>query len=264
MFSRTCEIHPTSAVSESAKIGQKVRVGPYVVIGDEVDIGSGTCVGPHSVIQGPTSIGRHNRIFGQSAIGNDPQDLKYRGERTFLFIGDRNLIREFVTIHRGTSNGGGKTIVGNDNLLMSGAHIAHDSRVGDGVIIGNAATSAGHVEIGDHARVGAYAAIHQFCRVGPYAFVGAFSVLTRDALPFTITVGQRNQAKTYGINRVGLEREGFSPQRIEALRTAYRYLFQKRLKIKEAIQKIRQEGLETRDVAQLTRFIEVSQRGFVR
>ncbi len=259
-----CEIHETAIISQGATIGRGVRIGPYSVIGDNVTIGKDTTIGPHSVIEGPTSIGINNFILGQSAIGTIPQDLKYNAEETSLSIGDENVIREFVTINRGTAAGGERTIIGNHNLFMTGVHIAHDCCIGQGVILANSATLGGHVEVGDDSTVGAFTGVHQFCRVGCHAFVGGYSVLTRDALPFVKTVGDRGHAKIYGINSIGLERKGFSPQRVEILKKTYRWLFQKGLTIKAAIRKIREEKLEAEDVVTLIHFIENTERGFVR
>lgn len=256
--------HCTAIVSRQVKLGAGVRIGPYCVIGDGVVIGQETDVGPHTVIQGPTRIGNRNRIIGQSSIGAEPQDLKYRGEETTLTIGSGNIIREFVTIHRGTKTGGGKTTVGNDNLLMTGVHIAHDCQVGDRTILANSATLAGHVDVADRAIVGAFTGIHQFCRIGYCAFIGGYSVLTRDALPFIKSVGQRNHAKIYGINTLGLRRIGLSSQQIQALKQAYLWLFQKKLPLRVAIEKVRQENLKFQEVEMLIEFIQSSQRGFIR
>lgn len=259
-----CQIHSTAVISEAATIGAGCRVGPYVVIEGRVEVDEETVIGPHAFLQGPTVIGKRNRIIGPCAIGTDPQDLKYRGEESTLSIGDDNIVREFVTIHRGTEGGGWKTTVGSGNLIMAGAHIAHDCRIGDGTILGNAATLAGHVLVDDYSRIGAFSGVHQFCRVGKYSFIGAYSVITRDTLPFIKTVGDRNQAKIYGINQVGLERCGFSAERIAALKKAYRWLFNRGLKVKEALEQMRNEGIETEDVKILLEFIESSERGFVR
>lgn len=257
------EIHPTAVISADAQIAEGVCIGPYVVIGEEVEIGKGTLIGPHTVIEGPTVIGKNNQIIGQSTIGTIPQDLKYRGERSFLYIGDQNIIREFVTVNRGTEGGGGKTTISNGNLLMTGVHIAHDCHVGDGTILANSATLAGHVEVGDFSTIGAFSGVHQFCRVGANAFIGGYSVLTRDALPFVRTVGYRNQTKIYGINGLGLKRRGFSTKRIEMLKQSYRWLFNKGLILKDAIDKIRGVGLENKDTGLLLEFIETAERGFV-
>ena len=258
------KIHDTAIVSPRAEVAEGVEIGPYSVIGDEVRIGEETVIGPHTVIEGPTTIGKRNRIIGQSAIGTIPQDLKFKGEKSTLSIGDENVIREFVTINRGTVGGGGSTTIGDQNLLMTGVHIAHDCHVGQRTVLANSATLAGHVEIRDDSTVGAFTGVHQECQVGVYAFVGGYSVLTRDALPFVKTVGYRNQAKIYGINSLGLTRRHFSSQRIEALKKAYRWLFQKGLKIREAVEEIRKTSLETEDVKLLVEFIESSKRGFVR
>ena len=257
-------IHGTAVVSAQAELGPGVRIGPYAIIGDRVVIGQDTVIGPHTVIQGPTRIGDRNRIYGQSSIGADPQDLKYQGEETSLTIGHENTIREFVTIHRGTGLGGGTTTLGNGSLVMTGAHIAHDCHVGNDTILANSATLAGHVEVADRAIVGAFSGVHQFCRVGYCAFIGGYSVITQDSLPFVKSVGQRNRARTYGINTRGLRRLDFSSEKIEALKRAYRWLFQKNLPLQSAIDQLRKENLETPEVRILIDFIQSSQRGFVR
>jgi len=261
---RKAVVHQSAIVSPTATLAPGVEIGPYCVIGDQVCIGEGTRIGPHTVIERNTTIGRGNRISGQSSIGAPPQDLKYKGEETWVEIGDNNTIREFVTINRGTAGGHRKTIVGNDILLMTGVHIAHDCRIGDHVIMANAATLAGHVDVDEYSSVGAFVGVHQFCRIGVHAFIGGYSVLTRDALPFVKTVGDRNEAKTYDINSLGLQRRGFSAERIDALKKAYRILFRKGLLTKDAIEQVRLEKLETEDVAVLIKFIETSERGFVR
>ena len=260
----TAQIHPTAQVSSGAQLGRGVTVGPFVIIGDGVVIGEETEVGPHTVLMGPSNLGRRNRILGQSAIGTDPQDLKYQGEETSLHIGDENIIREFVTINRGTAQGGGKTTIGNRNLCMTGVHVAHDCHVGNDGILANAATLAGHVEIGNGATVGAFTGVHQFCRVGPHAFIGGYSVITRDAPPFIKTVGHRNRARTYGINGIGLSRKGFSEERIHALRKAYRWIFRNRLTVPQGRDRILKEKLQTPDVESLLQFLETSSRGVIR
>lgn len=258
------EIHPTAMISSDAVIGEGVRIGPYTVIGSQVKIGEGTEIGPHTVIEGPTCIGKDNSIIGQAAIGTAPQDLKYQGEESFLSIGDGNIIREFVTINRGTEGGGRKTTIGNHNALMTGVHIAHDCHVGMGTILTNSATLAGHVEVEDYAIVGAFSGVHQFCRVGTHAFIGGYSVLTRDALPFIKTVGYRNRAAIYGINSLGLKRKEFSSESIKNLKRAYQWLFQKGLKVSDAVDKIEEEANLSNEVRTLLRFIETAERGFVR
>jgi len=261
---QSAEIHPTAIISLSASLGSGVEIGPYSIIGEDVSIGNDTRIGPHVVIDGPTEIGRENLILGQASVGTIPQDLKYKGERSWLRIGDRNRIREFVTLNRGTLGGINETLIGNDNLFMTSVHIAHDCVIGNGTVFSNCASLAGHVEVGDHAILGAFAGVQQFCRVGPYAFVGAYSVLTRDALPFIKTVGSRNQARIYGINQIGLERKGFSSEEISQLKRAYRVFFRKGMRVEEAVVELAagQERLET--VRTLIDFVRNSERGFVR
>ena len=257
-------IHPTAQVSSGAELGRGVTVGPFAIVGDGVVIGEETSIGPHTVLKGPTYLGKRNRIVGQSAVGTDPQDLKYGGEKTSLQMGDDNIVREFVTINRGTAQGGGMTTIGSRNLFMTGVHVAHDCHLGHDGILANAATLAGHVEIENGATVGAFTGVHQFCRVGRHAFIGGYSVITRDAPPFIKVVGHRNQARTYGINGIGLSRKGFSEERILSLRRAYRWIFRKGLTLPDAREGIRQEELATPDVETLLRFLEASTRGFVR
>lgn len=258
-------IHPTAIVAPGAVIGKGVTISAFCIIGDEVVIGDETIVGPHSCLEGPATIGRRNRFTGQCSVGSPPQDLKYKGEKTTLEIGDENVIREFVTLNRGTGTGLGKTVIGNNNLLMTGVHVAHDCIVGSHVIMANAATLAGHVLVEDHSSVGAFTGIHQFCRVGQYAFIGGYSVITRDALPFVKTVGDRGEAGIYGVNTIGLERKGFSRDQVAALKAAYRILFHTRgFSMKEKTEMVRQSGPVSPDVEVLLDFIETSERGFTR
>jgi len=258
-------IHPTAVISGKADLGEGVSVGPFCVIGDEVSIGAGTEIGPHTCFEGPSTIGKNNRFIGYGSIGSPPQDLKFHGEKTILEMGDNNVVREFVTLNRGTGIGLGKSVIGSHNLLMTGVHIAHDCIVGDHVIMANAATLAGHVLVEDHSNVGAFTGVHQFCRVGRHAFIGGYSVITRDALPYVKTVGERGEAGIYGINTIGLERKGFSPEQIKGLKSAYRILFHsKGLSMKEKIAKVRESGPLSNDVEILLDFIETSERGIVR
>jgi UDP-N-acetylglucosamine acyltransferase len=262
---KSAVIHPTAVISPGATIGRGVVVDAYAVIGDEVVIGDETLIGPHSRFEGPATIGRGNRFTGHCSVGTAPQDLKYRGGKTILEIGDNNVIREFVTINRGTEDGLGKTVIGSNNLLMTTVHVAHDCIVGSNIIMANAATLAGHVYVGDHSSVGAFTPVHQFCRVGQYAFIGACSVITRDALPYIKTVGARGEGNIYGINTIGLERKGFSPEQIRDLKSAYRILFHsKGLSLKEKIEKVRHSGPMSAEVGILVDFIETSERGFTR
>src|SRR6478672_7981813 len=208
-------IHETAIVSSSAQLGENSYIGPFCTVGDDVTIGDGVRLDSHVVIEGKTIIGKDTRVYPFVSIGLAPQDLKYGGEPTAVEIGERNHIREFVTVHRGTEGGGGITRIGNDNLLMAQAHVAHDCQIGSHVIMANAATLAGHVEIADRANIGAYSGVHQFCRVGVEAFVGGYSVVVKDAMPFAVIQG--NHAKCYGANRVGLRRKGYSPETINKL-----------------------------------------------
>ena len=257
-------IHPTAIINPTAEISTEAVIGPYCVIGPGVRIGSGTILVSHVTVDRWTEIGEDCRFFSHSSVGSDPQDLKYQGEETRLRVGNRNVIREFSTLNRGTQGGGGLTTIGDDNLFMAYAHVAHDSHVGSSVIMANAATLAGHVIVEDHATVGAFSAVHQFCRVGPHAFIGGFSVITRDALPYIKTVGDRNQAKIYGINTVGLDRKGLTKTSIEELKKVYRILFRTKMNTGDALQAVRREKWVAPEVEVLIRFIETSERGFIR
>lgn len=255
-------IHETAIVSPQAVIGDDCYIGAFSVIGDEVVLGGGVRLESHVVIDGKTSIGDETRVFPFVSIGLAPQDLKYAGEPTATRIGRRNNIREFVTIHRGTSGGGGLTEIGDDNLLMAQAHVAHDCRIGSEVIMANAATLAGHVTIEDRANVGAYSGVHQFCRIGREAFVGGYSVVVKDALPFAVSQG--NHAKCYGLNRVGMRRRGYSRETIEKLHHAYHLLLSSKLNTTQAIERIKAEIKDCAEVDLLVRFIETSSRGVVK
>ena len=215
-------IHESAIVAPGAKIGKGTVIGAFATIGEHVVIGERCRIGASAIVDGWTTIGNENQIFPFASIGLQPQDLKYRGEPTRLTVGDNNVFREFVTIHRGTAGGGGHTSVGSHNLFMAYAHVAHDCHVGDGSIFGNAATLGGHVTVEDFATISAYSGVHQFCRIGKFAFIGGYTVVTRDALPYAKTVG--NRARIYGLNSIGLERRGFSRELITKLRKAYRQL----------------------------------------
>ena len=255
--------HPTAIVSDEAVIGRGVEIGPYAIIGSGVTIGSECRIGAYTRIEGPTRIGERNSFYGSASIGGPPQDLKYRGERTELRIGNDNVFREFVTINRGTAGGGGLTTIESGNFFMAYSHVAHDCHVGSHTIFANNATLAGHVEVGDHATVGAFSAVHQFCRVGDHAFIGGFTVVTQDALPYIKTVGDR-PAKTYGINTIGLQRKGFSPESIDALDRAYRILIRSKLKLQDALTKIESDFGYFAEARYLVEFIRGSHRGFIR
>jgi len=257
-------IHPTAIIDRSAELGSRVLVGPYCIIGPCVQIANDTVLDSHVHIYGYTSIGEQCRFYSFVSAGSDPQDLKYKGETTHLRIGNRNVIREFATLNRGTQGGGGCSTIGDDCLFMAYSHVAHDSHIGSHIIMANAATLAGHVTVSDHATVGAFSAVHQFCRVGPHAFIGGFSVVTRDALPYIKTVGDRNQAKIYGINTVGLQRKGIPDSSIEELKQVYRILFRSQMNASDALKRVREEEWKSPEVATLIHFIETSERGFIR
>ena len=252
------KIHPTAIVHSGATIGAGSEIGPYVTIGAHVTIGKDCRIGASTVIDGMTEIGDGNEIFPMASVGLIPQDLKFGGETTRLVIGNRNVIREFVTIHRGTAGGGGVTRIGDHNLFMAYAHVAHDCHVGNDTIVANGATLAGHVLVEDFATVGAFSGVHQYCRVGKYAFIGGYSVVTKDALPFAKTVG--NRARIYGVNTIGLVRRKFSPESIAKLRRAYRHLLHSNTS--RALAQIeRDPSLRCDEVQYVVDFIRTSTRG---
>jgi UDP-N-acetylglucosamine acyltransferase len=255
-------VHPTAVVAPSAELGAGCAVGPYAVVGERVRLEPGCSVGAHAHLAGPMTAGKDCRFHPFVSVGTDPQDLKYRGEPTELVIGEGNTFREFVTVNRGTAGGGGVTRIGDGNLFMAYAHVAHDCRVGSRTIFANAATLAGHVDVEDDATVGAFSGVHQFCRVGRHAFIGGYSVITQDALPFVKSVG--NRAEAYGVNVVGLERKGFSPDRIAALKRACRLLFQSGLNTTQALERIESEIRGSEDVDYLVAFIRSSERGIIK
>ena len=256
------DIHPTAVVHSLAELGEDVKIGPFSLIGENVVIGKGTQVASHAVIDGWTQIGGACQIFPFTSIGSIPQDLKFKGEKSRVIIGDRNIIRESVTINRGTAGGGGVTTIGNDNLLMAYAHVAHDCTVGSHVVLANAATLAGHITILDYAIIGGLVGIHQFVRIGRYSIVGGCSVVPIDIPPFVTASGDR--ARLYGINAVGLKRHGFSDERVSILKKAYRILFRSRQPIKESLKKVRDELSNSQDALEMAFFIETSKRGVCR
>jgi UDP-N-acetylglucosamine acyltransferase len=256
-------IDSTAVVSNEAVLAPDVSVGPYAVIGPHVTIGAGTIIGPHVRIDGPTQIGERNQFVGQCSIGTPPQDLKFKGEKTELRIGNDNVFREFVTVNRGTIGGGGITTIGSHSFFMAYAHVAHDCHVGDTTVFANNATLAGHVEVGDFATIGAFSAVHQFCRVGDHAFIGGGSICTQDVLPFVKTVGNR-PAKTYGVNNIGLERKGFDKDTIEALQRAYRILTRSKLLLADALAKIETDFGFHSEVRYFVEFVRGSKRGVIR
>src|SRR3954447_15203925 len=256
-------IHPTAIVDASAEIDSTADIGPYCILGAEVHIGARTRLMANNYVEGPTWIGEDNIFFPYSTAGVASQDLKYKGERAETRIGHRNRIREFVTIHRGTQGGGLLTSIGSDNLLMAYAHIAHDVRIGDRVIMANGVTLAGHVTIGDWADISAFTGVHQFCRIGRHAFVGPYSVVIQDVLPYSTTVGKR-EIGVFGANKIGLERRGFETQVIESLQTSFRLLTRSQLNTSQAIERIRTEVPPCAEVDELLEFIHTSDRGIVK
>lgn len=258
----TSFIHETSIVAAGARVGEGCHIGPFSIVGENVVLGDGVRLDSHVVVDGNTTIGEETHIFPFVSVGLAPQDLKYAGEATATEIGRRNQIREFVTIHRGTSGGGGLTKIGDDNLFMAQAHVAHDCRIGNEVIMANAATLAGHVEISDRSNIGAYSGVHQYCRIGFEAFVGGYSVVVKDAPPFAIIQG--NHAKCYGLNRVGMRRRGYSKETIEKLHRAYHLLLSAKLNTTQALEKIKEKIKGCDEVDMVVKFYETTTRGVVK
>ncbi|MEW6456118.1 MAG: acyl-ACP--UDP-N-acetylglucosamine O-acyltransferase [Acidobacteriota bacterium] len=262
MTKNKIKIHPTTVIGKNVKIEDGVEIGPYTVIGENVRIGKNTRIESNVFIEKNSIIGEDNHIFPYVALGKDPQDLKYKGEETFIKIGNSNRIREFVTIHRGTSEGG-TTTIGNGNYIMAYSHIAHDCKVGNETIFVNGATLAGHVEVYDFATIGAFTGVHQFTRIGKYSYIGGYSVITQDVVPFSRVVGAR---PTYmlGLNSIGMRRRGFSRDSLEVLKNTFKFLFFSDLNTTQAIQKIENELEKTEEVRELIDFINSSKRGIIK
>jgi len=256
-------IHPTAVIDPSATLAADVRVGAFCLIGADVEIGAGTEIGPHCSIHGPTRIGRNNRFIGHAAIGGEPQDKKYKGERTELVIGDDNVIREFVTINRGTAGGGGITTVGNNNWMLAYTHVAHDCHVGDHCVFSNNTTLAGHVTVGDYVIISGFAGAHQFCRIGAHAFLGMGALTNGDVPPFTM-VGSDTLGRPRGINSEGLKRRGFDAERIASIKRAYRTLYVAGLPLAEAKLQLAEQATHSADVKDLLDFIESAERPLLR
>jgi UDP-N-acetylglucosamine acyltransferase len=256
-------VHPTAIVDPRARVHPSCKIGPYCVIGPDVELGEGCELLSHVAMEGPTKIGAHNTFFPFSSIGLAPQDLTYAGEPTRLEVGEHNTVREFVTINRGTVKGGGVTRVGDHNLIMAYVHIAHDCRIGNHIIMANAATLGGHVTVGDWANVGALCPVHHFVRIGTHSIIGGGSTITRDVLPFSKTSAERG-TQAYGLNAVGLERRGFSKERIKKLHHAYKVLLASKLNTSQALEKLKAESELGEDVEMLIRFVETSERGVVK
>lgn len=253
-------IDSRAMVSSSARIAPGVRVGAFAVVGDDVELGEDCVLQSHAVVRGPARIGRKNFFDSFSSVGGDPQDLKFSGERTELVVGDGNRFREFCTVSRGTTQGGGVTRIGSDNLFMAYSHVAHDCVVGSHTVFANGATLAGHVVVDDWANVGAFSPVHQFCRIGRYAYIGACTVITQDVPPFSRVVTER-ETHCYGVNTVGLERRGFDRERLDTIERAFRLLLRSKLNTSQAIEQIRSELNGSPDIRDLVEFIESAQRG---
>lgn len=255
-------IDSRAVVAPQAEVAASAEVGPFSIIGPDVIIGPGTWVGPHVVINGPTRIGAQNRIYQFASIGDAPQDKKYKGEPTRLEIGDRNVIREFVTVNRGTVQGEGVTRIGDDNLLMAYSHVAHDCRVGNQIVLSNVATLGGHVEIGDYAILGGLSAVHQFTHVGAYCFIANNAAVTRDVPPYVLAVGQ--PAEPHSVNAVGMKRRGFTEEQIRNVRRAYRVLYRSGLKLKAALDVLEKAAETQAEIRPFVEFIRRSSRSIVR
>jgi len=256
-------IHPTAIVDPSARIPRSCSVGPYCVVHAGVELGESCELVSHVVIGGPSRFGSHNKIYPFAALGMDPQDITYRGEPTRLEVGDHNVIREYVTITRGTAKGGGTTRIGNHILIMAYAHIGHDCVIGDHSMLVNAATLAGHVTVEEWAVVGALCPVHQYVRIGAHSYIGGGTTITQDVLPYSMTSAERD-THAYMLNKIGLERRGFSKERIGALHHAFKVLLASKLNTSQAVEKLRVEGAQGEDVEALLQFIESSQRGIIK
>ncbi|MDA1108004.1 MAG: acyl-ACP--UDP-N-acetylglucosamine O-acyltransferase [Proteobacteria bacterium] len=255
-------IDARAVIAQGAKLGPGVSVGPYAIIGAQVEIGAGTWIGPHVVITGRTRIGRDNKIFQFASIGEEPQDKKYAGEDTALEIGDRNVIREYCTISRGTAQGGGITQVGNDNWIMAYVHIAHDCKVGHQTIFANSASLAGHVTVEDYAILGGFTLVHQFCAIGAHCFCGMGSVISKDVPPYTLMSG--NPVRAHGLNSEGLKRRGFSAETLRQLHEAYKVIYKSKLTLVQAITRLQEMQHECAEIGVLVAFLERATRGIVR
>jgi UDP-N-acetylglucosamine acyltransferase len=256
-------IHPAAIIDPKAEIGAGVDIGPYTIIEKDVSIGEGTKIGPHVVIREGTHIGKRCQIFQFASIGEAPQATFYQGEKTSLLIGDQNIIREFVTLHRGTIKGGGKTVIGNENFFMAYAHVAHDCQIGNRIVLANGATLAGHILIEDYAVIGGLSAIHQFCQVGTHAFISGLTGVSLDIPPYMLASGSR--AKLFGLNTVGLKRHHFSEETLKALKKTYRIIFRSGLTLEKAMKRVGEDEIaQTTEVQHLLQFIQRSKRGISR
>lgn len=255
-------IDPSARIDDKAELAPDVHVGPFSVIGPDVKIGAGTVIGSHVVIKGPTTIGKENRIFQFSSIGEDPQDKKYAAEITRLEIGDRNTIREFTSMHRGTKQDKGVTKIGNDNLFMAYTHVAHDCLIGDHVILANGASLAGHVHISSHAILGGFTLVHQFTQIGQYSFAQMGSAITQDIPPFVMVGGK--PTKPHGINSVGMERNNISPEDIRLIRKAYKIIYKMNFRLEDAIEQIELLAGDSKELSDMVSFLRNVRRGILR
>ncbi len=255
-------IHSTAIIHKKAELDSSVEVGPYSIIGEHVRIGKGTVIRSHVVIDGWTTLGESNTIYPFASIGLEPQDLKFKGEKTRLEVGNHNMIREYVTLHRGTASGGGITQIGSHNVLMAYVHVAHDCILGDHIIMSNAATLAGSITVGSNAIVGGLSGVHQFVRIGSYAMIGGCSAVAQDVPPYVRVAG--NHAKLYGLNSIGLKRHGFTPEEIQTLKATYKLLFRSGLTMREAIKEAKDKWPDNAKVDDFLSFVEKSERGICR
>jgi UDP-N-acetylglucosamine acyltransferase len=256
------KIHPQAVIAPEAKLGAGVAVGAYAIIGSDVELGEGCVVHPHAVVQGPAKFGRENIFHPFCCVGGEPQDYTFSGESTYLLAGDRNIFREYVTVSRGTRKGGGTTKLGNNNFFLAYSHVGHDCQVGNNTLFVNGATLAGHVEVQDFATIGAFSPVHQFCRIGRFAYIGASTIITQDVPPFSKIVTER-ETKSFGINAIGLERRGFTVERLAVLKKAYRLLLRSKLNTSQALAKMRDLGA-SEDITELIKFIETAERGIIK
>jgi UDP-N-acetylglucosamine acyltransferase len=257
------QIHPHAVVAPGAKLGANVQIGAFAVVSAEVELGDGCVLHPHAMVQGPAVFGSENVFHPFCAIGTDPQDYSFRGERVELVVGDSNIFREYATVNRGTKKGGGTTRIGNGNFILAYAHIGHDCQIGSNTLFVNGATLAGHVSVADFATIGAFSPVHQFCRIGRYAYIGASTVITQDVPPFSRVVTAR-ETKSYGINTIGLQRQGFSQERLTTLQRAYRMLLRSKRNTSQALAAMREEYGNSADVLEMIQFIETAERGIVK
>jgi UDP-N-acetylglucosamine acyltransferase len=257
------EIHPSASVAQSATLAPGVKVGAFAVVGEGVELSQGCVLHSHAIVHGPSRFGEENVFHPFCVVGGDPQDYTFAGERTELIAGNKNIFREYVTVSRGTKKGGGITRIGNENFFLAYSHIGHDCQIGSNNLFVNAATLAGHVTIEDFTTVGALSPVHQFCRVGRYAYIGASTVITQDVPPFSRIVTER-ETKSFGANSIGLERRGFSAERVKTLQRAFRTLLRSKLNTTQALAALCQDFPDSNDVRELVKFIEAAERGIVK